>query len=468
MTVWPLRFRTAPDGLVFTDDAGGWFKSDEPFLDRYATGNLNGEDHRFLRAGGHEFGQAGDLAHTAFAWRWATRLAATRPLSYVIVVPTLRCNLSCGYCQVSRAGEQARGYDWSEDIADHVLRFLDQVRVDEIKVEFQGGEPLLRLDLLDRVRAFCQKRFKQSTFVVCTNLQRLGDEEWAFLNDADTFISTSLDGDPLTHRRQRTQTDGATSEFYRNLVEAIDRFGPDKLSALPTIDIENPPDLAGLADIYEEFGLRSIYLRPINHHGFARRRYVQQNGIAAWNQLHSNFIDMLVERNYRTGRSMEEYYFSQCLRRVLGGRTDNHVDLRNPNLAASDYLVIDYDGRLYPSDEARMLARIGHVDLSVGDVVNGLDRQAVATLNSMALNNFDPDCIHCAYQPFCGTDAIDDVSRYGRVDRPRHDTWFCGRHMAIFDKVFELIYRDDEAARASLAAWAGVAAWPAVLSPVHS
>lgn len=34
-------------------------------------------------------------------------------MNYLILVPTLRCNLACGYCQVSRAPENARGFDWS-------------------------------------------------------------------------------------------------------------------------------------------------------------------------------------------------------------------------------------------------------------------------------------------------------------------------------------------------------------------
>ncbi|WP_366930676.1 hypothetical protein [Mesorhizobium sp.] len=146
---------------------------------------------------------------------------------------------------------------------------------------------------------------------------------------------------------------------------------------------------------------------------------------------------------------------------------DSHVDIRNPNFFASDYVVIDHDGRLYPTDEARMLSRIGQIDLSIGDVGRGIDRAKVGVLNSGAFNNFDPDCIHCVYQPFCGTDVIDDISRYGRIDVPRPDTWFCGRHLSLFDKVFEVLYRKDEPARASVAAWLGVGDWDDSMAPIH-
>lgn len=461
MNTWPLRFRRLPGGpVLLADDAGGFFVSDQAFVDRYASGRLNADDLACLDEGGHTFHVTGDAAWTAFAYRWSKRQSRGTALSYLLLVPTLRCNLACGYCQVSRVAETARGFDWSQDTLEAVLRFLDNLQGTEIKIEFQGGEPLLRVDLLDTVRSFCRARFHGSEFVVCTNLQQLGEREWTFLDAQDTFVSTSLDGDRATHQRQRTHIPEATDLFLGNLSEALRRLGPGKLSALPTIDVNAPPDLNLLLDQFENFGLHSVYLRPINHQGFARKlKAASSENITRWNELHSGFIDLLIERNHRTGNFMEEYYFSQCVKRVLQLGADSHVDLRNPNLFATDYLVIDYDGRVYPTDEARMLTRVGVIDLGIGHVKEGLDRSKVDALNSCSLNNFDPDCIHCTYQPFCGTDVIDDLSRYGRVDLTRPDTWFCQRHLSIFDKVFEVLYREDQPARRSVASWLNLADW---------
>ncbi|WEK51071.1 MAG: His-Xaa-Ser system radical SAM maturase HxsB [Candidatus Kaistia colombiensis] len=468
MKVWPLKFRDLVDGTIFADDAGGWFKSDRGFLDRYGKDQLAPDDLSFLQSNGHAYERVGDLSHTAFAWRWASRQAVASPLAYVILVPTLRCNLSCGYCQVSRAAETARGFDWSSETLKDVLRFLDRLETDQIKIEFQGGEPTLRLDLLEAVRDFCRKRFLRSEFVVCTNLQRLGAAEWSFLEAADTFTSTSVDGDASTHERQRTVSAALTDEFFGNLAMAAERLGPHRMSALPTIDPFSPPDFMSLCETYEQLGIASIYLRPVNHQGFARRRRMRSEEMLLWNRMHSDFIELLIRRNAETGHFLEEYYFTHALRRVLSAGLEHHVDIRNPNLFATDYVLVDFDGKLYPTDEARMLSRIGHVDLSVGHVATGIDGERRAAMNASSMNNFDPDCIHCPYQTFCGTDLIDDVSRYGRVDVPRHDTWFCQRHMALFDKVFELVYRDDVATRLSLARWAGVAEWPIGLARRHS
>lgn len=468
-SVWPLKFRETVDGsLLFADDAGGFFKADRQFLTRYATGQLSATDRTFLRDGGHSYDAEFDLPWTSFAYRWARRQSKQRELNYVILVPTLRCNLVCGYCQVSRAPEKARGFDWSDGTLAAVLAFLDAIDGPEIKIEFQGGEPLLRLDLLEAVRDFCRSKFSRAQFVVCTNLQYLDDRAWAFLDSADTFVSTSLDGDRETHQRQRTQDKGRTDAFFSNLKMAVARYPEGKISALPTVDVTAPPNFEALLDNFEGYGIKSVYLRPVNHHGFARKIDQGKNSLARWNELHSEFIDLLIARNHRTGRFMEEYYFSQCLKRVFHFGTDNHVDIRNPSFFAADYIVVDHDGRFYPTDEARMLSRIGRIDLSIGDVVNGIDRSKVDILNTGAFNHFDPDCIHCPYQPFCGTDAIDDVSRYGHIDLPRHETWFCRRHLALFDKVFEVIYRQDRASRASVAAWLGIANWDGNMAAVHS
>ncbi|RWD64485.1 MAG: His-Xaa-Ser system radical SAM maturase HxsB [Mesorhizobium sp.] len=469
MNVWPLKFRETSDGsMLFCDDAGGFFKAGHGFLDRYASNDLSEADVAFLKEGGHGFDTDLDLAWTSFAYRWARRQSKPQSMNYVILVPTLRCNLTCAYCQVSRAPLNARGFDWSDGTLSGVLAFLDGLQGPDIKIEFQGGEPLLRVDLLETVRAFCRERFALSQFVVCTNLQDLDARAWAFLDAQDTLISTSLDGDRMTHERQRTHASKVTETFFDNLEKSVGRYPAGKVSALPTIDVANPPDFAGLLDNYERFGIRSVYLRPINHQGFARKLDQGENVLARWNRLHSEFIDLLIARNHRTGRFMEEYYFSQCLKRALRFGADNHVDIRNPNFFASDYIVIDHDGRFYPTDEARMLSRIGRMDLSIGDLTTGIDRAKVDLLNSATFNHFDPDCIHCPYQPFCGTDVIDDISRYGRIDIPRPDTWFCGRHLSLFDKVFEVVYRNDEPARASVAAWLGVNAWSSDLVPVHS
>ncbi|AYG64061.1 His-Xaa-Ser system radical SAM maturase HxsB [Rhizobium jaguaris] len=468
MTVFPLKFKPFGSGYFFADDAGGYFKADAQFLDRYATGRLTAMDKGFLEANGHGFNEIDDPAYLGFAYRWARRLHRPHELNYVILVPTLRCNLACAYCQVSRVNESTPGFDWTDETLGRVIRFLDGMDSASAKIEFQGGEPLLRLDLLEKVRDFARRKFQEVSFTVCTNLQSVSEEAWDFLDAPDVFVSTSLDGNLSTHERQRTANSNDTQQFVSNLSYAIERLGQGKVSALPTLDINKLPVASEIIDTFGRFGFRSIFLRPVNHQGFARKRF-QTSGLEdKWNAYHADFIDALIEHNWTAAQPVEEFYFTHCLRRVLRGGHNQHVDLRNPNILGRDYIVIDYDGTFYPTDEARMVTRIGQIDLSVGNLWDGIDQPKLDMLNEESSNSFHPDCLHCPYQAACGVDVVDDLSRYGRIDLPKRDTAFCRRHTAIFDKIFELLYSDDKKVQKSLAVWAGIPQFDPSLAPVHT
>jgi radical SAM protein with 4Fe4S-binding SPASM domain len=340
---------------------------------------------------------------------------------------------------------------------------LDRLPATRLKVEFQGGEPTLRPDLIRAIIKQCE-RFEETQFVICTNLHQLSPEILDLFDRPDLFISTSLDGDSSRHARQRSG--GGTAQFLINLRAVIDRYGPQKVSALPTVDPLDPPEPAALIEAYADFGLESIFLRPINYQGFARKRHKEsrEQG-AAWRAYYERFVREIIARNWSNrDRVLEETYLSICLRRIFQPGADRHVDLRNPNPLGVDYIVLDYDGTIYPTDEARMLSRSGVIDLSIGDVFSGWESDARAQLNSHSTNQFDPTCERCAFQPYCGRDLVDDIARYGRVDVPRHETEFCRKHRHLFDLIFRLIYEDDPAVRYSLSRWLHLPGTPTALA----
>lgn len=412
----------------------------------------------FLRTCGFAFAGEDHLEHTSWEARRLARRTSASKLDYLILIPTLRCNLSCSYCQVSRAPLSASGFDWSEDVVARIETMIDGLVTDQIKIEFQGGEPTLRLDLIERIIQRCD-RFSEKRFVICSNLARVDEALLKLLERDDVSISTSLDGNWQTHQAQRTGEIEETSRVRQNLERIRARFGPGKVSALPTVNQASPPDPDELIDAYVAQGLASIFLRPINFQGFARKRHpTAKEDHSAWWTYHEAFVMRLIERNFADrSRVLEESYLSLCLRRIFRPGLDRHVDLRNPNPIGVDYLVIDHDGAFYPTDEARMLTRSGVVDLAIGHVMTGMDEGKRQLLDSHSTSFGDPACDKCAYQPYCGRDVVDDLSRYGRIDLPREDTFFCQKHLAMFDLAMRLIHSDDEATQYSLAKWLGLA-----------
>lgn len=388
----------------------------------------------------------------------AARLAEAGNLDYLILVPTLRCNLSCSYCQVSRAPVDQLRFDWSDETLGHVLDLLATLTNSSIKIEFQGGEPTLRLDLLEAVIAACE-RFEEKQFVICTNLSKLDERLMTLLDNPDVYISTSLDGLASTHTVQRTGSAERTEEFLANARAIIAEYGADKISALPTIDQAHPPDPDELIDAYLALGQTSIFLRPINYQGFARKRHAASNADhEEWWDYYDRFVTRIIARNFADRSTVfEESYLTLCLARIFQAGHDRHVDLRNPNPVGADYVLIDFDGIVYPTDEARMLSRSGVVDLAIGTAATGWDTPARELLDRHSTNIGDPVCDSCAYQPWCGRDLVDDLSRYGTISKPRHETFFCQKHLHMFDLAMRLIYDPDPAVRYSLAKWMGLA-----------
>src|SRR4051794_41090637 len=100
-TFLPLRTRPLPNGQALcVSDTGQFFAGSADFLARLADEALSDEDWDILKAEGVAVAQGDELGAGAYGYGIAERLTRAQPLDYLILVPTLRCNLSCSYCQV--------------------------------------------------------------------------------------------------------------------------------------------------------------------------------------------------------------------------------------------------------------------------------------------------------------------------------------------------------------------------------
>lgn len=461
----PLRFRRLNDAsgkLLFTTDAGRSFLATEAFLENYVQDGLAPGEREALGRYGPAIDEIDALSGSSYIHALARRHQVRLVPDYFILVPTLRCNLSCSYCQVSRADEKAAGFDWTPEIAEAAIRMIKESPAEYIKLEFQGGEPTLRLDLVKYVIESIAAEKERVESVICTNLAEISPAMIALLDRGDVFISTSIDGGIERQARQRTNSGSAARDFFKNVDWIIERYGTSRISALPTIDVKKPPMYEELYDAFVGRGLHSLFLRPINFQGFARKRHADSRAREKnWSDYYKGFIRYLIERGPETDFNAHEFYFVQLLKRIFRAGENGHVDLRNPSLMGVDYLVIDYDGRLYPTDEARMLERVGEIDLSIGDVFAGVDRRKARTLNEFAFNDDDPDCVHCAFQPYCGSDLVDSISRYGRADIPRGETVFCASQTDFFDFAFSMLADPSEEERKALSRWLDLPQAPA-------
>ena len=106
------------------------------------------------------------------------RLAESTGLHIFVV--SLRCEHSCPYCQVSRQSADRDRYDMSLETAVRALDLVFESPSQHLKIEFQGGEPLLNFQLIEeivsRAESMNEEYGRYLSFVIATNLALLDDE----------------------------------------------------------------------------------------------------------------------------------------------------------------------------------------------------------------------------------------------------------------------------------------------------
>lgn len=442
MKILPFRFKNFKDKTLITNELGEYGIFSSSILNNLFENSLSKVETTRLKE--LKIIQQNNWETASISNQLRQKFLKNNQIEYIIVIPTLRCNYTCSYCQVSRAAINANGYDWNKKTISNFKKFIKSLNSNFIKIEFQGGEPTLRIDILKNIIDFCLSLKKEFQFIICTNLSNLSEDFLELLKIKEVFISTSLDGSELITQKNRTIREDETNIFFKNLNYIINNFSTDKISALPTVTESLYDSPEELIDTYIKYGFKSIFLRPVNYMGFARKKYEDlSKDYQKWSDFYFKALEHILKINEEI--YFEEYYLSLLLEKIfIINPKSNYVDFRSPNFISRDYLVIDYSGKIYPSDEARMLTRSGHIDLALGELGGVLDANKINDFNWRAINQVEPDCLHCSYMSFCGIDLIDDISRSNRIDTIKHDSWFCKRNMGIFDFIFQKIIDKDK------------------------
>ncbi|HYV43305.1 MAG TPA: His-Xaa-Ser system radical SAM maturase HxsB [Myxococcaceae bacterium] len=401
-----------------------------------------------------------DLLSTKYRTKQAFLAQLTSLFMFVV---TLRCEHSCRYCQVSRRSEDATAFDMSALAADHAVELMFQSPSRQLKVEFQGGEPLLNFPLVqhivERVEARNADRQRDIQFVIATNLAPLTDEHLQFCADHGVLISTSLDGPEALHNRNRPRPGG---DSHRRAIEGIRRvreaLGPDRVSALMTTTEESLSFPREIVDEYVAQGLGSIFLRAISPYGFARRsgqanRYQTQR----WLEFFRTALGHIIDLNQR-GTPIREEYSALLCRKILTPWATGYVDLQSPAGIGIGALAFNYDRGIYASDESRMLAEMGDQGFRLGTLgqddfesIMSSDLLLGPLLESMAEGV--PMCSDCGILPYCGSDPVGHHATRGDPVGFKPESAFCQRNMGVVRHLIRLLEDEPEAA-AVLRSWA--------------
>jgi radical SAM superfamily enzyme YgiQ (UPF0313 family) len=111
---------------------------------------------------------------------------------------TRRCQLRCQYCPVIK-----KNADMKEKTLYQAIDLLFTSPRTELRLDFTGGDPLLRFDLVKKgveyAKKKSQKTGKKISFYLVSNLIALNEKMAEFLNREKFFLELSLDGKEKFH-----------------------------------------------------------------------------------------------------------------------------------------------------------------------------------------------------------------------------------------------------------------------------
>jgi uncharacterized protein len=380
-----------------------------------------------------------------------------------IFVVTLRCEHTCKYCQVSRQPTSGTSFDMTGHHAERALDIAFRSPSPRLKIEFQGGEPLLNFPLIQKIVAGARARnteyAKELSFVIASNLALLNDDILDYCRREDIYLSTSLDGPLDLHNRNRPRPGNDSWQRTVDGIRSAQRaLGADHVSALMTTTEGSLSRAREIIDEYVSLGLHNLFLRPISPYGFALRRRGGGNyGVKAWLKFYEEGLDYILELNV-AGVPVVETYAAIIAKKMFSNDDPGYVDLTSPSGIGLGALVYNYDGAVYASDEGRMLAemgdqtfRLGHLDTDMYEDIMLSD--ALLSPLEQSITTSAPMCSTCAFETYCGSDPVFHHATMGDPVGVKPLSAFCQRNMGVFTLLLRK-YHDDPAARTLLRAWA--------------
>ncbi|MDR3186473.1 MAG: His-Xaa-Ser system radical SAM maturase HxsB [Christensenellaceae bacterium] len=382
-----------------------------------------------------------------------------------MVVLTLRCNSCCVYCHASRKDMDAgSSYDMDKKTAKAVVNKIFMSPSRFIKIEFQGGEPLLNEKVLRFIVKYATLKnlFEKRNleFVVCTNLSLINEKLLHFFRKYNVHISTSLDGKKEIHDFHRKIKGYSSSYdvFVRSLKLSRYILGKININALVTITRHSVNSIRSVIDEYVNLGFNCIFIRELNPYGFARRAFSDIGYDAkTYVNNYKDAIDYLIELNLR-GVCITEFFASIILKRMCTPFSTSFVDMQSPAGVGIDGVIYNYNGKVYVSDEGRMLSEMGDDKFCLGSVFDKYNNLFDNHFMKRTIGRSSLECLEicneCVFMPFCGADPVRTYLESGDETKSMYNSNICIRNKGIFEFFIDKIENGNREEKKVLLSWA--------------
>jgi His-Xaa-Ser system radical SAM maturase HxsB len=374
---------------------------------------------------------------------------------------TSLCNLKCSYCQASTLSfdenkSNKKQNIFKKEVVDKIIEMIFKTVSSSIKIELQGGEPLVNWEFCKYLIENSYKKaaeypHKSVEIILCTNLTLMDNKKLEFLKKYKVIISTSIDGTKELHDTHRVtyRGKGTYDVFVEKLNLTRNMIGHNNVGALLTVTNTNLHRLKEVIDEYVKLKFDGIFIRPLNPYGKASAMNKITFGyeVDEFVDEYKKALDYIIKLNL-DGQIFVDYYSSLLIRRILTPFSTGFVDLQSPAGAGISGAMYDFNGNVYPTDEARMLARMGDNSFCIGNVTSNsyeeiFRSEKLIDITRSSILQAIPMCNSCVFNTYCGGDPIRSYIEHGDLIGFMPSSNFCKKNMLIFNHLFDLIKENN-------------------------
>ncbi|MNC14599.1 hypothetical protein D3C75_623860 [compost metagenome] len=225
-------------------------------------------------------------------------------------------------------------------------------------------------------------------------------------------------------------------------------MGPHAVAALMTTTKASLAYPEAIVDEYVKNGFTEIFIRPLSLYGFAKRN-IKHLGytLPEFTNFYQKALHRVLEWNAR-GTELREGTAALIFNKLLSPFDAGYVDLQSPTGSGLAVLVYNYDGYVYPSDEARMLAETGDCSLRLGSIGESLAQlmtsPVMRQLIETSISTQAVGCEICAFNSFCGPDPVGAQAEFGDMRTVALLTEHCKRYKWLFEYFFRKLRTADD------------------------
>jgi His-Xaa-Ser system radical SAM maturase HxsB len=410
-----FRFQKIDDKYLLTNDIGRFFWLSPKSFKELTAGKLDkkGKIYRDLKNLGFIRNQQ-TINLLTERWRSRHNFLFNGP-SLHIVIPTLRCNHRCLYCQAESGALRGKNCDMTQDVAKKVVDTIFSAPSPVITIEFQGGEPLLNWPIVKFIIGYAKEKNKSAgkrlSMALVSNLSLMDERKYHFLAKAGVNINTSLDGPEELHNKNRVLLNGNS---YKNTVRWIKEIkGVGVLATISRNSLKYPKEIV---DEYIKLGLKEIHLRPLSYLGLSGKfkdsaGYSAEEFLDFWKKA----MDYIIKNNLKGTRIIERGS-KIILQKILTDNDPNYLDLRSPCGAGLGQLAYNFNGKVYTCDEGRMVPDDTFLlgDVKKDNFIKIFSNPTVAAM-CMASTLENLPCDGCVFKPYCGVCPVQNYVLYGNI-----------------------------------------------------